>query len=166
MYVHPTGLVELMWELPVPDDEAGDVWVLGSEIARRVMKLADAVSTEAYAQVSALARPARRRARVDWHFDIATRINGTNGPRNWTGIEFVGEQPPRTRQEWVDPPTYGYDGGKFWSRRRRTTDADLATLLLERLAADSGYHDCQAAVARTVAAAQGPIAPQPGQIAT
>ncbi|MGH3263749.1 MAG: hypothetical protein ACRDNS_17355 [Trebonia sp.] len=165
MHVHRSGLIELLSEMPSPEEEDAEVWVDGVEVARRILGLAAAVKTAAYAQVSTVHRPWRRLARLDWQFDIATRVPGPRGPRRWSGIRFAGAQPPRTQQDWIDPPPHGYGEGAFSNRRRSGDGTDIATLFLERLASDSGYFDCKDAVARTVAEARrlarGPSAPQP-----
>jgi hypothetical protein len=99
LYVHRSGLVELLWALRTEQPESADGLLLDvEEMAAVVARLAGTVAHRPYAQLSNAGRGRRRFARVDWWFNLTADISHTDGSRAWTGLRFTGATPPRARQ--------------------------------------------------------------------
>jgi hypothetical protein len=152
LYVHRTGLIELMWPLALEtlDDDPPSVLVDAGEIARVVAGLARAVGGDTYAQLSRAGRGRRRFARVDWWFQLAVSVPGDNGPRHWTGLKFAVAEPPRAAHRWPASPPEGYAGTELRSVRRRKPAAEIARTMLTAVVTANGYYDFASAVEKTV----------------
>ena len=103
LYVHRTGLIELLWALTPhsSDDTDGELLLDAAEIAEVVHRLANAVAADSYRQISRAGRGRRRFARVDWWFQLAGSVSGHNGQRHWTGLRFAQAPPPRAQPLFV-----------------------------------------------------------------
>jgi hypothetical protein len=101
LYVHRSGLVELLWALSAEQQESGvDELVLDvQEIAAVVAHLAAAVARRPYAEVSSGGRGRRRFARMDWWFSLTPYVSAADGGRAWTGLRFEGAAPPRAQHQ-------------------------------------------------------------------
>lgn len=160
LYIHRTGLVELLWTLDyeATDDELTIDLV---EIAYVVMRLAAAVGRKPYAELSKTGRGRRLRARVDWWFHAATGISGANGSRSWTALRFPGKAPPRARHEWAAAPPDGYGWQRLLNSRRRKPPDEVARVLLNEFLTANGYYEFADAVDGTLAAASARLDEQP-----
>lgn len=145
LYVHRTGLIELLWALDYGQTE--DALVLDSvEMACVIVRLASAVARAPYAELSRAGRGRRRFARVDWWFHAATAISTATGPRTWTALRFPGAEPPRAKHDWAAAPPGGYGYEQLLnSRRSRPPEQIARTFLIEFLRAN-GYYEFGGAV--------------------
>lgn len=151
LYVHRTGLVELLWAL-TPEERPGeepDLLLDATEMAWVVAQLAAAVGRRAYAEISNAGRGRRRLARVDWWFHLATSISGANGSRTWTGLTFAGEAPRRARNWSPAMPTDGYAWKELMNSNRSLPPGEVARAFLTALLGANGYYEFADAVALT-----------------
>jgi hypothetical protein len=155
LYVHRTGLLELLWALALEQPTDEDLILDAVEMSATIMSLAVAVGRRPYAELSEAGRGRRRFARVDWWFHLATAVSGPNGPRHWTGLKFPGATPPRAQQKWPAAPIDGYGYERLRSSRRTKLPTEIASVFLTELLAANGYYDFRNAVAETVEAALG-----------
>lgn len=132
LYVHRTGLVELLWALSYEQDDES-LTVDLTEMATVVMRMARAVARAPYTEVSKAGRGWRRRARVDWWFHAATGISATTGPRSWTALRFPGDAPPRARHDWAAAPAEGYGWPRLRNSRRRRPPEAIARAFPDRV---------------------------------
>lgn len=153
LYVHRTGLVELLWAL-APEELEGDppgLLLDAREMTRVVGQLASAVAGDAYAAVSCAGRGRRRFARLDWWFQLGVSMPGDNGARHWTGLRFAEAEPPRAAHRWPAAPQDGYAAEELSSVRRRKQPAEVAQTFLTGVVKANGYYDFTTAVKQTVA---------------
>lgn len=149
LYVYPTGEVELLWSL-TPEEDGDELRLDTAEMATVIAQLADAIGRQPYAELSKAGRGRRRLARVDWNFNLATRVSGPNGPRAWTGLTFVGEAPPRARGQFPGAPVGGYGWPRLRSSRRKKPGEEIAGVFLSEMLTASGYYDFDPAVGSTI----------------
>lgn len=152
LYVHPTGLVELLWALAPEQPTGSDDELLldTTEMTSVITQLAAAVGRRPYTELSKAGRGWRRRARVDWWFHMATAISGPNGSRSWTALKFPGNAPPRARHEWAAAPIEGYGWPRLRNSRRTKPPEDVARVFLAEFVAANGYYDFTTAVEAAV----------------
>jgi hypothetical protein len=155
LYVHRSGLIELLWPLTPTQSEQDDAALMldAGEIVCVVDQLAGAVAGDTYREISRAGRGRRRFARVDWWFQLAGSVSGETGQRPWTGLRFAAEAPPRAANHWPAAPTYGYGGEQLGSVRRRTPGRVIARNLLSEIVKANGYYDFAACVEHTVTGA-------------
>lgn len=140
VYVHRTGLVELLWALTYEDD--GETLTIDPvEMAYVVMRTAQAVARKPYTEVSRAGRGWRRFARVDWWFQAGTRISGPSGPRSWTGLRFPSQTPPRAHHDWAVAPPSGYGFQRLVNSRRRRAPEEIARVFLSEFLTANGYYE-------------------------
>jgi hypothetical protein len=154
LYVHRTGLIELLWALTphTSDDGTDELRLDATELARVVNRLAAAVAGDSYRQISCAGRGRRRFARVDWWFQLAGSVSDPEGQRHWTGLRFPHAPPPRATHHWPAAPLDGYAGEKLSHARRRTPAGEVANILLSELVTANGYYDFAASLEQTVSA--------------
>jgi hypothetical protein len=145
LYVHPSGLVELLWALSPEHPEEDELLLDTEELAAVVVHLARAVGRPAYAELSHAGRGRRRFARVDWWFNLAVDISATEGDRAWTGFKFTAASPPRARNRLPSLSAVGYGSESLRSRRRKRSPAELARVLLGEILSANGYYEFGAA---------------------
>jgi hypothetical protein len=162
LYVHRTGLVELLWALG-PDAGKGDELLLDAqEIAAVVARLARAVARRPYAEISKAGRGRRRFARVDWGFNLEADVSFPEGSRPWTGLKFPGAAPPRARDQHLSASPAGYGHEQLRNRRRGSPASEIAGVLLGEILAANGYYQFTTAVDQAVdSALQLPQLPAP-----
>jgi hypothetical protein len=152
LYIHRTGLVELLWAL-TPEVRHGDEPELlldAGEMAWLVAQLAAAVGRRPYTEISNAGRGRRRFARVDWWFHLATATSGPNGSRNWTGLKFPGEEPLRAQNWSPAMPTDGYSWKELVNSKRSKPPSEVARSFLGALLGANGYYEFANAVELTV----------------
>ena len=150
LYVHRTGLIELLWALTYEDD--GDALTIDPvEMASIVMQAAQAVARKTYTEVLRARRGWRRFARVDWWFQAATRISGPNGPRSWTNLRFPGQIPPRAHHDWAVAPPSGYGFQRLVNSRRRRAPEEIARVFLGEFLTANGYYELSEVVDEVIA---------------
>ncbi len=148
LYVHRTGLIELLWSLPYED---GDSLTLNPvDMAYVVMRMAQAVARKPYTAVSKVGTGRRRFARVDWWFHAGTRISSPAGPRSWTGLRFPGEAPPRARHDWAVAPVDGYGFQRLVNSRRQRAPQEIARVFLTEFLKANGYYGFSAPVEEVI----------------
>jgi hypothetical protein len=154
LYIHRTGLIELLWPLtPLQSEEDDSTRVLDAgEIVRVVDQLVGAVASDVYRGISHAGRGRRRVARVDWWFQLAGSVSGDTGQCPWTALRFAGEAPPRAAHHWPAAPIYGYAGEQLASVRRDMPAREIAAILLSEIVKANGYYDFAARVEHTVTA--------------
>lgn len=155
LYVHRTGLIELLWPLTPtqPDGDDSSRVLDASEIVRVVDQLAGAVAGDTYREISRAGRGRQQFARVDWWFQLAGSVSGETGQRPWTGLRFPQAPPPRAAHHWPAAPTYGYAGEQLASVRRHMPAREIAETVLSEIVKANGYYDFAGCIEQTVAAA-------------
>jgi hypothetical protein len=149
LYVYPTGGVELLWALTFAE-EGDEIRLDVNEMATVIAELADAVGRRPWTALSRAGRRRRRFARVDWHFNLATRVSDADGPSPWTSLCFVGEPPPRASGQAPGAPIGGYGWERLRNTRRKKQGEEIARVFLAEMLTASGYYEFDAAVTRTV----------------
>jgi hypothetical protein len=152
LYVHRSGLVELLWALTAAQPEGGaeELVLDASEIAALLAHLAAAVGRRPYAEVSRAGRGRRRFARVDWSFNLAPYVSTADGERAWSDLRFAGEAPPRAQHQQPAAPPAGFGTQRLRSRRRKLAPVKVARVVLGEVLAANGYYEFTAAVEQTV----------------
>jgi hypothetical protein len=167
LYVHRSGLVELLWALTVEQPEGGGEALAldASEIAAVLADLAAAVGRRPYAEVSRAGRGRRRFARVDWSINLAPYVSTADGERAWTALRFVDEVPPRAQHQQPAASPTGFGAQRLRNRRRKMVPVKVARVVLGDVLAANGYYEFAAAVEQTVArAAAFEELPPPGPV--
>jgi hypothetical protein len=152
LYVHRTGLVELLWALaPQPVEGEGDGFQIdAAEIATIIVQLAAAIGRRPYSEIAKIGRGRRRFGRVDWWFHLATGVSGGEGSRYWTGLVIDGQTPPRAGQQYPAAPPHGYCGQELRNSRRSRDPHEIARALLARVLAENGYYEFSSAIDETM----------------
>jgi len=151
LYIHRTGLVELLWALTpeVRDADEPELLLGAGEMASVVAQLASAVGRRPYTEISNAGRGHRRFARVDWWFHLATATSGPNGSQHWTGLRFPGEG-PRRAQNWSPAmPVDGYAWNEL-QNSKRSRPSEVARAFLSALLGANGYYQFAEAMDVTV----------------
>jgi hypothetical protein len=154
LYVHRTGLIELLWALTPhpPAASAADPQLDAGEIVRVVGQLATAVAGDAYREISRAGRGRRRFARVDWWFQLTTSVSGDGSQRHWSGLKFTQAPPPRAAHQWPAAPLNGYAAEGLGHVRRQTPSFEIANALLGEVVKANGYYAFADSVEETVRA--------------
>ncbi len=154
LYVHRTGLVELLWALAPtqPEGDGSELFLEAGEIVRVVDRLAGAVADDAYRKISGAGRGRRRFAQVDWWFQLTGSVSGETGQRPWTGLRFSHAPPPRASHLWPAAPLYGYAGDQLTYVRRHTPAREVAATVLSEIVKANGYYDFSDCIEDTLAA--------------
>lgn len=150
LYVHRTGLIELLWALTPEQPNDEELVIDTAEMTTVIAQLAGAVGRRPYAELSKAGRGRRRFARVDWWFHLATGVSGSTGPRYWTRLKFAGEGPPRAQGQYPAAPIDGYGWPRLRNSRRTKPADQVARTFLTELLAASGYYDFNHALTHTV----------------
>lgn len=155
LYVHRSGLVELLWALAVaqPEGGGGELVLDASEIAAVLAHLAAAVGRRPYAEVSRAGRGRRRFARLDWSVNLAPYVSTADGERAWTALRFANAAPPRAQHQPPTTPPAGFGAQRLRNRRRKLAPVKVARVVLGEVLAANGYYEFTAAVEHTVARA-------------
>lgn len=156
LYVHRTGLVELLWALDY-EDTGENLAIALEEMASVVIRMAAAIARPPYAELSRAGRGRRRRARVDWWFHVATNISAASGSRSWTELKFSAEMPPRARHDWAAAPADGYGWERLRNSRRNRRPEDVARSFLAEFLTANGYYEFSEALENTIAEASGSL---------
>jgi hypothetical protein len=168
LYVHRSGLVELLWALTAAQPEGGgeELVLDASEIAAVLAHLAAAVGRRPYAEVSRAGRGRRRFARMDWSVNLAPYVSTADGERAWSALRFAGEAPPRAQHQQPGAPPAGFGTQRLRNRGRKLGPVKVARVVLADVAAANGYYEFTAAVEETVtrAAALEEFCPPPGPV--
>jgi hypothetical protein len=149
LYIHPTGAVELLWALTC-EEEDDEIRLDATEMTTLIAQVADAVGRRPWTELSKAGRGYRRFARVDWNFNLATRVAGDAGPRAWTGLTFVGEAPPRASGQSPGAPVGGYGRARLRNSRRTKPGEEIARIFLAEMLTASGYYEFDHAISRTI----------------
>lgn len=152
LYVHRTGLVEVLWALTAEgrDRDEPELLLDVGEMAWVVAQLAAAVGRHPYTEISNAGRGRRRRARVDWWFHLATAMSGSNGAQHWTGLKFPGEGPMRAQNWFPAMPVDGYASKELRNSKRSRLASEVAQAFLGALLGANGYYEFTDAVNLTV----------------
>ena len=146
LYVHRSGLIELLWALtPTPTND-GKIVLDVEEMIAVIGRLVLAVGRSPYADISRAGRGRRRFARLDWRFNLAAAISSTEGERSWSGLRFPDVQPQRARDQRPSPTPVGYGLEKLRNTRRSTHPARLARVFVTDMLVANGYFEVSAAV--------------------
>ncbi|MGP0100040.1 MAG: hypothetical protein ACLPUT_00250 [Solirubrobacteraceae bacterium] len=165
LYVHRSGLVELLWALTVEQPEgAGEELALdASEIAAVLTRVAGAVGRRPYSELSRAGRGPRRLARVDWAVNLASYVSTADGERAWSALRFADATPLRAQHQQPAARPGGFGAQRLRNRRRKLAPIKVARVVLGELAAANGYYEFTSAVEQTLArAAALPELPPPG----
>lgn len=152
LYVHRTGLVELLWALApqLAEVDDGGFQISAGEIATVVTQLGAAIGRRPYSEIAKVGRGRRRFGRVDWWFHLATGISGDEGSRYWTGLVLEGQTPPRAGQQDPAAPPHGYCGQELRNSRRSQDPREIAQTLLTSVLAENGYYEFSNAIDATM----------------
>ena len=168
LYVHRSGLVELLWALVVeqPEGRSGELALDASEIAAVLARVAAAVGRRLYAELSRAGRGRRRFARLDWSVNLASYVSTADGERAWTALRFPGEAaPPRAQHQQPAAPPAGFGAHRLRNRRRKLAPIKVARVVLGEVLAANGYYEFRTAVEQTVTrAATVEELPPPGPV--
>jgi hypothetical protein len=167
LYVHRTGLVELLWALTVeqPEGGGGELALDASEIAAVLARVAGAIGRRPYAEVSRAGRGRRRFARVDWSVNLAPYVSTADGERAWSALRFADAAPPRAQHQQPVAQPGGFGAQRLRNRRRKLAPIKVARVVLGELSAANGYYEFTAAVEQTLARATAlPELPPPGPV--
>lgn len=152
LYVHRTGLIELLWALAPQHIETDSVsyQIEAAEIAAVTLRLAAAISRRPYTEIARVGRGRRRFGRVDWWFHLATGVSGGDGARYWTGLRLDGQTPSRAEQQYPAAPPQGYGEKALFNSKRSQNPKDIARRLLTSVLAENGYYGFSNALEETV----------------
>jgi len=155
LYVHRTGLVELLWALAVDQaaQPTAELLLDADEIAAIAQQLAGAVARRPYSELSRAGRGRRRFARVDWWFNLTADISMADGSIAWTGLRFPGPPPRRAQNRQPFLAVKGYGEETLRNRRRRKSADELVRAVLAEILGANGYYEFTSAIDQTVEAA-------------
>lgn len=155
VYVHRSGLVEVLWEMVLePGARPGEHALDAVELVRPILSLAEGVASDEYAQLSRAGRGRRRFARVDWLLSTTSYASGQDGQIGWDAVAFPASSPPRAANQRPVTPPGGYGQRTLRSSRRRRKPDDIAAAFMRELLLENGYHSLGDAVDEVVAAAK------------